>query len=105
MTLPRLRRRSFWWLALALWLGFFMLRAQVAPAASPALTVALATLMLALLGVACVARLHDRALRGWALAAAAVPVLGALWLVIELALRGGTRGDNRYGPDPRSHRQ
>lgn len=105
MTFLRLRRRSFWWVTSALWLGFFALRAQVAPETSPVLTTALAALMLVALVLACVARLHDRGLRGWALTAAAAPVLGALWLVIELALRGGDRGDNRYGPDPRSDRQ
>jgi hypothetical protein len=28
-------------------------------------------------------------------------VAGALWLAWELALRGGSRHGNAYGPDPR----
>lgn len=45
-------------------------------------------------------RLHDCARgAGWLLIAC-VPVLGALWLFLELGLRKGTPGDNQYGRDP-----
>jgi len=30
-----------------------------------------------------------------------VPILGPLWVACELLFRRGTRGENRYGPDPR----
>ena len=30
-----------------------------------------------------------------------LPILGPLWTAFQLGLRRGTRGDNRYGPDPR----
>jgi uncharacterized membrane protein YhaH (DUF805 family) len=60
---------------------------------------------LAWCGVAlAVKRLHDRARSPWCLLAAAIPVLGPLWLFVELALRGGTPGDNQYGDDPRQER-
>ena len=48
-----------------------------------------------------VKRLHDRDLSAWWLLVALIPILGPLWLAITLALRAGTPGDNRFGPDPR----
>ncbi len=45
-------------------------------------------------------RLHDCArAAGWLLIVF-VPVLGPLWLFLELGLRKGTPGENQYGPDP-----
>lgn len=45
-------------------------------------------------------RYHDRAKRAGWLLLLAVPVLGPLWIAVELGCRRGTRGDNRYGADP-----
>ena len=45
-------------------------------------------------------RLRDRGRPpAWWLAAL-VPVLGPLWLAVELGFRRGTPGENPYGPDP-----
>ena len=44
--------------------------------------------------------MHDRGRSPLWLLAAAVPVLGPLWLFIELGLLSGTPGENHYGPDP-----
>jgi FAD/FMN-containing dehydrogenase/uncharacterized membrane protein YhaH (DUF805 family)/SAM-dependent methyltransferase len=45
-------------------------------------------------------RMHDRGRSAAWLLAAAVPVLGPLWLLVELGLRKGTPGENPYGADP-----
>ena len=45
-------------------------------------------------------RLHDRGRSAWWLIVLLIPVLGPLWLAIELALRRGTPGENQYGADP-----
>ena len=45
-------------------------------------------------------RLRDRGRSPFWLLAGAVPILGPLWLLIELGLRRGTPGENPYGPDP-----
>ena len=29
-----------------------------------------------------------------------IPIVGAIWVLIELGLRRGTLGDNQYGEDP-----
>ena len=45
-------------------------------------------------------RWHDRDKSGWWTLIALVPVIGGIWLLIECGLLEGTRGANRFGPDP-----
>ena len=45
-------------------------------------------------------RWHDRDKSGWWTLIGFVPVIGAIWLVVELGILRGTQGDNRFGPDP-----
>ena len=47
-----------------------------------------------------VKRMHDRGRAPIWLLAAAIPILGPLWLIFELGLRVGTPGENQYGQDP-----
>jgi uncharacterized membrane protein YhaH (DUF805 family) len=49
-----------------------------------------------------VKRCHDRDRPGWYLLIWFVPLIGQIWLSIELAFFRGTSGPNRYGPDPLS---
>ena len=46
-----------------------------------------------------VKRCHDRDRSGWFLFAYFIPVLGQLWLLIELGFMAGTPGRNRFGVD------
>ncbi len=57
----------------------------------------------ALAGV--VKRLHDRDRSGWFYLVALVPVIGTLWMLIELGFLRGTPGMNRFGPDPLARRR
>jgi uncharacterized membrane protein YhaH (DUF805 family) len=103
IRLPRLRRRTFWLAVIAAWVVFFAVRETLGLEQIAAAATAWASLMgLALLALA-TSRLHDRGRSAWALAAALLPVAGPLWLGWELACRRGTRGTNRYGPDPHTH--
>jgi uncharacterized membrane protein YhaH (DUF805 family) len=43
-------------------------------------------------------RFHDRDKSGWWVLIGIIPILGALWLLIELGFLAGTPGSNRYGP-------
>jgi uncharacterized membrane protein YhaH (DUF805 family) len=43
-------------------------------------------------------RYHDRNKSGWWLLFGFIPLIGALWQIIELGLLSGTLGDNDYGP-------
>jgi len=45
-------------------------------------------------------RWHDRDKSGWWSLIALVPLIGAIWLIVELGILEGVRGANRYGPDP-----
>ena len=48
-------------------------------------------------------RCHDLGNSALRLLLVAIPVIGPVWLFVDLALRKGTAGDNQYGPDPRTH--
>jgi uncharacterized membrane protein YhaH (DUF805 family) len=45
-------------------------------------------------------RFHDRDKSGWWILIQFVPIVGALWYVIELGFLAGTPGPNGFGPDP-----
>jgi uncharacterized membrane protein YhaH (DUF805 family) len=103
MRLSRLRRRTFWWATLVIWIVFFAVREMLAIERLPLVATAWAALALAVVGAVSIARLHDRGRSGWWLAAIVVPVAGALWLACELALRRGNTHANTWGADPRDH--
>lgn len=45
-------------------------------------------------------RWHDRGKSGWWWLIGMVPVIGNLWVLVELGFLPGTSGDNVYGPPP-----
>lgn len=45
-------------------------------------------------------RCHDRGRSGWFQLILLIPVVGAIWLLVELGFLRGTMGENRFGPDP-----
>jgi uncharacterized membrane protein YhaH (DUF805 family) len=47
-----------------------------------------------------VKRCHDRDHSGWFLLVGLIPVVGWIWLFIEVGCLRGTIGPNRFGPDP-----
>jgi uncharacterized membrane protein YhaH (DUF805 family) len=47
-----------------------------------------------------VKRWHDRDKSGWWILINLVPVIGALWALIECGFLRGTVGQNRFGSDP-----
>jgi uncharacterized membrane protein YhaH (DUF805 family) len=103
MRLSRLRRRTFWWATLGIWIVFFAVREMLVIERLPLVATAWAAITLAIISAISIARLHDRGRSGWWLAALAVPVAGALWLGFELALRRGNPHANDWGADPRDH--
>ncbi len=46
-----------------------------------------------------VKRLHDRDRSGWFYFIVFVPLIGGIWLMVELGFLRGTPGMNRFGPD------
>lgn len=47
-----------------------------------------------------VKRWHDRGHSGWRVLINAIPILGPLWVMVELGFLKGTAGANRFGIDP-----
>lgn len=47
-----------------------------------------------------VKRCHDRNRSGWFLLIGFIPIIGAIWLLVELGFLRGTVGENRFGGDP-----
>lgn len=96
----RLGRGAFWWQSLALGLAFALaFFALEATAGRPATWLLYPpTFWLGLrLGVR---RYHDLGRSGAWLALLLIPLLGPLWVAVELLLRGGRREANRFGtPD------
>jgi uncharacterized membrane protein YhaH (DUF805 family) len=103
MRLSRLRRRTFWWATLVIWIVFFAVREMLAIERLPYVATVWAAFTLAVIGAVSIARLHDRGRSGLWLAALAVPVAGALWLAFELAFARGNAHANAWGADPRDH--
>ena len=48
-----------------------------------------------------VKRWHDRDKSGWWVLISFVPIIGALWILIECGFLDGTPGPNRFGPSPK----
>jgi uncharacterized membrane protein YhaH (DUF805 family) len=45
-------------------------------------------------------RWHDRNKSGWWSLIMFVPIIGGIWMLVELGFLRGTEGRNTYGPDP-----
>ena len=46
-----------------------------------------------------VKRWHDRDKSGWWVLIGLIPLIGAIWALVELGFLKGTYGKNRFGPD------
>lgn len=45
-------------------------------------------------------RWHDRDKSGWWSLIGLIPIIGGVWLIVECGILEGTKGPNRFGPDP-----
>ena len=45
-------------------------------------------------------RCHDRDKSGWWCLLLLIPIVGIVWAIIDLGILEGTKGPNRYGPEP-----
>ena len=97
----RQSRRSFWLTTLIAWLVFAVAQLGISDLLGRDATIVLYPFMLGLLFVCCARRYHDLDKAAWWLLLLLIPVVGQLWCAIELTLRRGSQGENRYGSDPR----
>lgn len=96
----RLTRRAFWLGSAVVWGGFVALFVLLEAGLGRPSTLLLYPPFFWSLFALMTRRLHDRGRSGGFLVLLLVPLLGPLWIGIELTLLRGSRGDNRYGPDP-----
>ena len=104
----RARRAEYWWFYLFVIIAFVVasiidnllgLGGSVGPYGMLSALLGLAMLVPSL--AAGVRRLHDTDRTGWWLLIALIPLIGAIVLLV-FYVSEGTRGDNRFGPDPKS---
>lgn len=103
----RMRRRDYWLYSLPVLLVFlpvFLYATPEATAANPLLDI----LSLVILGFVFwaslalnVKRLHDRNKSGWWVIVTFLPVIGPVFVIVELGILDGTKGTNQFGPDPK----
>ena len=97
----RIGRQTFWLKYFLPWLGLNFVAGIIdATTGFPVvgLVVALAGLWVAFAVGA--KRCHDRDRTGWFQLLWLIPVIGWIWLLVELGFLKGSEGENRFGPDP-----
>jgi len=103
----RARRAEYWWFYLFVIIAFTVASiidsllgfgGSVGPYGILSALLGLAMLIPSL--AAGVRRLHDTDRSGWWLLMALIPLIGLLVLLV-FYVSEGTRGDNRFGPDPK----
>lgn len=100
--------RGQYWLGIVVSIGLTLFGWYLNPPLAPThdLTMALVALVVGLVNLwlsICVAgkRYHDRNKSAWWILIVFVPIVGAIWQLIELGLLRGDEGANDYGPNPR----
>ena len=96
----RISRSAFWWTVVLLGLAFIVLFVFLSEELGRASTLALYPPFFWVLAASAAKRMRDRGKSPAWFFVVLVPVLGPLWLFIELGLRKGNPGENQYGPDP-----
>ena len=96
----RIGRARFWMAAFPVAVVFAGLYAVVDAGIGGRATLLLNLPLFWIAGALATKRLHDRAKSPAWLLLLLVPVLGPLWISLELALFKGSDGENQHGPDP-----
>jgi len=96
----RIARGTFWWTLVLAGIAFAVLFVFLDSVFGRPATLVLYPLFFWVAAAAAVKRMRDRGRSPAWLLAALVPVLGPLWLLLELGMLRGTPGENHYGPDP-----
>lgn len=104
----RSRRKEYWMFVLGVFIvavvlgiieGILGLSGMVAGAYGPLTVIFLLGLIVPSIAVQ-VRRFHDQDKSGWFVLLALIPLLGGLIVLVFMCLEG-TKGPNRFGPDPK----
>lgn len=96
----RISRSAFWCAGLALSTLFLLLLVFLQTELRRSTSLIIYPPFFWMMSALWVKRLRDRGKAPLWLLALVVPVLGPLYLAIDLGFRRGTVGENQYGPDP-----
>jgi uncharacterized membrane protein YhaH (DUF805 family) len=96
----RVNRSGFWAILIPFWALFWILFFALESSFGPGSTLPLSMIFLVSAFFLCARRLHDRDKSAWWMLLLLIPVIGPVFIFIELALLKGTIGDNRFGDDP-----
>ena len=102
----RVNRKQFWlWLVLPLTAIEILLALVDVKTGNynPELSVVLFSGIFALVAlipaiIVYIKRFHDRDKSGWWVLIGLIPIIGSIWLLVELGFLKGTPGPNRFGP-------
>jgi uncharacterized membrane protein YhaH (DUF805 family) len=96
----RTTRGAFWWGLLVTGFAFVVLLVFLETVFSRSSSLILYPPLIWIAAALAFKRQHDRGKSPWWLLLVAIPILGPLWLAIDLGFRAGTPGENQYGQDP-----
>jgi uncharacterized membrane protein YhaH (DUF805 family) len=96
----RMNRSQFWSTSIPFWAIFWVLFFALESSFGANSTLGLSLIFLLAALFLCARRLHDRDKSTWWMLLLLIPVIGPVFIFIELALLKGTAGDNRFGDDP-----
>lgn len=99
----RINRLTFWNVQLFIWLAFYILFTIIDLFIGYRYTLALYPVLYWALYCTAAKRLHDRNRSSWLLLVTLIPILGPLWLFIQLGFRKGNADRNKYGL-PQGHK-
>ena len=96
--------RKIYWLAslplLALYIVAELLMEGQASLGSAVLALSVVLVLMVPSFMLAIKRFHDRGKSGWFVLISFIPVIGPIWLLVELGFLRGSEGENRFGPDP-----
>jgi uncharacterized membrane protein YhaH (DUF805 family) len=95
----RTNRSGFWATSIPFWTVFWVPFFALESSFGPRSKLPLSQVFLVSAFFICARRLHDRDKSEWWMLLL-VPVVGPVFILIELALLKGTAGENRFGKDP-----
>jgi uncharacterized membrane protein YhaH (DUF805 family) len=95
----RIPRSTFWWGSLCLGVVFVVLLTVLEQGFGRASPLILYPPVFWAVAALATKRLHDRGKSPFWFLLLLIPLLGPLWLFIDLYFRRGTPGENQYGPD------
>lgn len=100
----RIPRSTFWLTALLLAVVFIILLVALESILGRSASLVLYPPFFWAMAALATKRLHDRGKSPLWFLLVLIPVLGPLWLLLELGFLRGTPGENRYGDDPLVYR-